>query len=677
MADDQLGITTMRMLALDAVQKAASGHPGMPLGAAPMAWTLWRKFIRFDPRDPSWPDRDRFVLSAGHGSALLYAALHLAGFDISVDDLKHFRQWGSKTAGHPEYRLSAGIETTTGPLGQGFATGVGMAMAERHLAAKFNEPDFALVDHRTYGIVSDGDLMEGVASEAASLAGELHLDRLIYLYDSNDITLAGETRLTFTEDVGRRFEAYGWQVLTVADGNDTEAIEAAVAAARDDGERPSLVIVKTHIGYGSPLQDDFNVHGAPLSPDDYARTREFYGWPAEGGFIVPNEVAADFRETAQAGTAARDRWRAMEAQYARDLPSRHKEWEQAIDGRLPADWDRDIPEYPADAGGMATRVAGGEIMNAIARHVPWLMGGSADLDPSTRTALKDGGAFQRPDSVGKVQGAVAWVWGYEGVNVSFGVREHAMAAIANGLALHGGIIPYTATFFIFSDYLRPALRLSALMGLQVIHIFTHDSVAVGEDGPTHQPVEQLAGLRAMPGLTVIRPADANETAESWRLAMSHRHGPVALVLSRQNLPTLDRSRLAGAEGLARGGYVLAGEAGAIPAIILIGTGSEVSLALAVHDRLTAEGVASRVVSLPSWELFEQQDQAYRDEVLPPEVSTRVSIEAGATMGWERYIGPRGLAVGIDRFGASAPGGQVLENLGISTERLYREARTLL
>ncbi|RJQ47757.1 MAG: transketolase [Gaiellales bacterium] len=673
----QLGINTLRMLALDAVQKAGSGHPGLPLGAAPMAWVLWREVLRQDPADPGWPDRDRFVLSAGHGSALLYTALHLAGYGISIRDLEDFRQWGSSTPGHPEYLPAAGIETTTGPLGQGFATGVGMAMAERHLAARFNRPGFPVVDHRTYAIVSDGDLMEGVAAEAASLAGELGLGRLIYLYDSNGITLAGETRLTFTEDVGRRFEAYGWQVLAVEDGNDAGAIRSALAAARDDEARPSLIIVRTHIGYGSPLQDDFNVHGAPLSPEDYARTREFFDWPQGSYFFVPPEVKADFREAAAAGAAARNEWGAMMEGFTREHPGLREEWDTVMAGELPAGWDGDIPAFEADPRGLATRVAGGQVLSAIAGRVPGLMGGSGDLDPSTRTALAGKGVFQRPGSPGVVQGAVSGPWGYEGANISFGVREHAMAAIASGLALHGGIIPYTATFFVFSDYMRPAMRLAALMGLRVTYVFTHDSVGVGEDGPTHQPVEHLAGLRAMPGLTVIRPGDANETAEAWRVAMQHGHGPVALILSRQSLPTLDRSRLAGAGELKRGGYILARESGAIPDIILIGSGSELSLALAVHDRLTGEGVCCRVVSLPSWELFEEQEQAYRDEVLPPGVTTRVSVEAGATLGWERYVGREGLAVGIDRFGASAPGGIVMEKLGLTADRLYEQAKGLL
>ena len=674
---EQLGITTLRMLALDAVQKANSGHPGLPLGAAPMAWTLWRNFIRFNPDDPTWPDRDRFVLSAGHGSALLYATLHLAGFGISIEDLKAFRQWGSITAGHPEYEPDVGIETTTGPLGQGFANGVGMAMAERHLAARFNKPGFNVVDHYTYGIVSDGDLMEGVAAEAASLAGELGLGRLIYLYDSNDITLAGEARLTFTEDVSRRFEAFGWQVQMVADGNDTGAIAGALGAARQDADHPSLIIIKTHIGYGSPLQDDFNAHGAPLKPEDYQMTKDFYDWPPEREFFVHREVTADFQQAAAAGAAAQAAWNAMMDEYSRLHPGLRREWDLAISGALPDGWESDIPVFPPDPKGMATRVAGGKIMNAIAGRVPALMGGSADLDPSTKTALEDRGAFQQPDGGVGVQGAVAGPWGYEGANISFGVREHAMAAIASGLALHRGVIPYTATFLVFSDYMRPAMRLAALMAQHVIYIFTHDSVGVGEDGPTHQPVEHLASLRAIPGLTVIRPGDANETAAAWRVAMRHDHGPVALVLSRQSLPTLDRSRLGKADGLERGGYILAGDNSAIPDIILLASGSELSLALTVHERLVAEGNICRVVSLPSWELFMEQEAAYRDEVLPPTVAARVSIEAGVTLGWERYVGQNGIAIGIDRFGASAPGGVVMEKVGISTEKLYQQAKELL
>jgi transketolase len=674
---DELGITTMRMLALDAVQKANSGHPGLPLGAAPMAWTLWRKFIKFNPADPTWPDRDRFVLSAGHGSALLYAALHLAGFNISIDDLKNFRQWDSKTPGHPEYEIGLGIETTTGPLGQGFATGVGMAIAERHLAARFNQPEFDIVDHYTYGIVSDGDMMEGIASEAASLAGELGLGRLIYLYDSNDITLAGEAKLTFTEDVALRFESYKWHVLTVDDGNDTDAIAAAVNSAKEEEDRPSLIVVKTHIGFGSPLQDDYNVHGAPLKPDEYLKTKEYYQYPADQEFFVPEEVAAEFSEAAENGAIAQAAWKGMLESYEGEHPEKRRSWDEAVSGTLPPDWDSDIPVFAADPKGMATRVAGGEIMNAIAARVPYLMGGSADLDPSTKTALKDKGAFQHPGGDESVAGAVSGPWGYEGANISFGVREHGMTAIASGMALHGGIIPYTATFFVFSDYMRPSIRLAAIMGLHVIYVFTHDSVGVGEDGPTHQPVEQLAALRTIPGLTVIRPADANETAEAWRLAMEHNHGPVALVLSRQNLPTVDRDYLYPAAGLARGGYTLAGNTDSQPDIILIASGSEVSLALAVHNRLMDEGTISRVVSLPSWELFAEQGKGYRVSVLPPVVRARISIEAGITMGWRDFVGDGGVTLGIDRFGASAPGGLVMEKLGISEERLYQEARSLL
>jgi transketolase len=675
MKTDELCINTIRMLALDMVQRANSGHPGMPLGAAPAAYVLWTRFMRFSPDNPTWADRDRFVLSAGHASSLLYACLHLTGHDLSLEDLKNFRQWGSKTPGHPEVCVPCGIETTTGPLGQGFANGVGMAIAERHLAAKFNRDGCDVSGHFTYGMVSDGDLMEGISAEAASLAGHLRLGKLIYLYDSNSICLGGDTKLTFTEDVGRRFEAYGWQVQTVADGNDVAAIEGAVNAAREDEARPSLIIVRSHIGFGSPQQDSHNAHGSPLSAEEVAATKEKFGWPQEPTFHIPEDVLPVFSAAGEKGAALEREWNAMMGRYGDENPELMAQWKLMLSCGLEDGWEKDLPVFEADAKGIATRAAAGQVMNAVAKHVPSLVGGSADLDPSTKTALKGEGAFQAPGTGDEnVPGAVPGPWGYEGRNIAFGVRELAMGGIVNGLAAHGGFIPYGSTFLVFADYMRPAIRLSALSGLHAVYVFTHDSVGVGEDGPTHQPVEQVASLRAVPGLTVIRPADANEVSVAWKTALKHRKGPVVLVHSRQKLPIYDRSVFASAEGLRRGGYVLR-DADDLE-IILIASGSEVHLAVAAADILANEGIGARVVSMPSWELFEEQAEEYRNEVLPPEMSTRLAVEAGVTQGWHRYVGRRGEVIGIDRFGASAPGGEVLTRLGFTADNVAERARLL-
>jgi transketolase len=675
MKTDDLCINTIRMLALDTVQKANSGHPGMPLGAAPAAYVLWTKFMRFNPASPRWADRDRFLLSAGHASSLLYAVLHLTGFDISLEELKNFRQWGSKTPGHPELCIPCGIETTTGPLGQGFANGVGMAIAESHLAAKFNRPGFQVSGHYTYALVSDGDIMEGISSEAASLAGHLGLGKLICCYDSNDVCLAGDTKLTFTEDVGKRFEAYGWHVQNVVDGNDTAAIEDAVAAAREEGGKPSLVIVRSHIGFGSPRQDSFTVHGSPLKEEEVAVTKEKLEWPLEPAFYIPEEVIPCFREPGEKGGRLEQEWNAMMGRFGDEHPELMKEWKLMMAAGTAEGWERQIPVFDPDPKGLATRSAGGQVMNAIAKHVPSLVGGSADLDPSTKTALKGEGSFQRPGSGDEsVPGAVSGPWGYEGRNIAFGVRELAMGAIVNGMAAHGGFIPYGSTFLVFSDYMRPAIRLAALSGLHSIFIFTHDSVAVGEDGPTHQPVEHVASLRAIPALTVIRPADANEVAEAWRTAIRHRKGPVVLVHSRQKLPVLDRRKFAPAAGLHRGAYVLA-DSDELE-IILLASGSEVHLAVEAYDILKNEGIGARVVSMPSWELFEEQSREYRDEVLPPEITTRLAVEAGSPQGWHKYVGRRGDVIGIDRFGASAPGSTVLARLGFSSSHVAEQARVL-
>jgi transketolase len=676
---DRLCINTIRMLSVDMVQEANSGHPGLPMGAAPMAYALWTKFLKHNPRNPQWPDRDRFVLSAGHGSALLYALLHLTGYDLPLEEIKRFRQWGGKCPGHPELGDTPGVECTTGPLGQGFAMGVGMAMAERFLAAHFNRPGLEIVSHYTYGLVSDGDLMEGVASEAASLAGHLRLGKLIYLYDNNSITLAGQTELVFTEDVAKRFEAYGWHVQQVDDGNDPESISRAIQAAREEDSRPSLISVRTHIGYGSPhKQDTFEAHGSPLGPEEVLATKKNLGWPPEPKFHIPPEAAARFREAQARGEIREREWKAKMAAYQKADPQLFSQWTQWMNRELPEGWDRDLPSFPTDAKGVATRAAGSKVMNALAPHLPFLVGGSADLNPSTNTALKGRGNFQGPrNEEATVQGAETGPWGYGGANLHFGVREHGMGGILNGMALHGGVLPFGSTFLIFSDYLRPSIRLAALMKLPVIYVFTHDSIALGEDGPTHQPVEQISGLRAVPNLTVIRPADANEVAEAWKGALQHRQGPVALVMSRQALPVLDRTRFGKAEGLRRGGYVLADSPGGTPELILIATGSEIHPALEAFEKLQEEGCRVRLVNLASWEIFERQPQEYKDQVLPFGGSLRISVEAASPQGWHKYVGGGGKVLGIDHFGASAPAKVLLEKFGFTADNIYREAKALL
>ena len=640
---DQLCINTIRFLAIDAVQKANSGHPGMPMGAAPMAHVLWTRFLKHNPANPSWFDRDRFVLSAGHGSMLLYSLLHLTGYDLSLDDIKMFRQWGSRTPGHPERGVTPGVEVTTGPLGQGFANGVGMAIAEAHLASCYNRPGFEIINHFTYVIAGDGDLMEGVAAEAASLAGHLRLGKLICLYDDNRISLAAATDLSFTEERGKRFEAYGWHVQKVADGNDPEAIDLALANARSETEHPSLIIIRTHIGFGSPhKQDSFGAHGSPLGEEEVWLTREKLGWPADPPFLIPEEALRYSRLALAKGKEAEASWDTVLSAYAREFPELAQELSEVMEGVLPAGWNADIPVFPADSKGMASRVASGKVLNSIASRLPMLVGGSADLNPSTNTALRGLGDFESPalDPVDR-QGAVGTEWGYGGRNIHFGVREHAMAAAMNGMAAHGGTIPFGATFLTFADYLRPALRLAALMGLHVIHIFTHDSIALGEDGPTHQPIEQLAALRAIPNLVVIRPGDANETAVAWQVALEQENRPVALVLSRQNLPILDRTRCAAAAGLRRGAYILSEAESGAPDLILIATGSELSLAIAAQEKLLTEKISARVVSMPSWELFDEQPKEYRDTVIPPQIKARLAIEAGSPQGWHRYAGDGG------------------------------------
>jgi len=675
---DQQCVNTIRFLSVDMVQKADSGHPGLPLDAAPMAYALWTRWLKYNPHNPDWIDRDRFVLSAGHGSALLYSLLHLTGYELSLDDIKQFRQWGSKAPGHPERGHTPGVETTTGPLGQGMANAVGMAMGEAQLAASYNRPGHVVIDHHTYAIVSDGDLMEGVASEAASLAGHLQLGKLTCLYDDNCVTLSAGTDITFSEDRAARFEAYGWHTAMVADGNDLAAIDAALEAARAETARPSLILVRTHLGYGSPEQDSFEAHGSPLGVDDVRATKQKLGWPTEPAFLIPDAALAHFREAVQRGAQAEAAWNERMGAYAEAFPELARELLGRLRGELSPGWDAKVPVFPADAKGLATRDASGKAMNAIASALPALCGGSADLDPSTKTALKGLGDFNPPPTPGEDrQGSDGGGWSRAGRNLHFGVREHAMGAIANGLAAHGGFIPFTATFLIFSDYMRPPMRLAALMGLHVVNVFTHDSIALGEDGPTHQPVEQLANLRAIPNLTMIRPCDANETAVAWKVALETRDRPVVLVLTRQALPTLDRTRYAAADGLRHGAYVLSDAPDGKPDLILIASGSEVSLIVAAAEQLQAQGIAVRCVSMPSWELFEARPQAERDTVLPPSVGARLAVELGVRQGWERYIGAYGDMLGVERFGASAPADVLLREYGFTVDNVCKRAKALL
>jgi transketolase len=679
---EDLCINTIRTLSIDGVEKAASGHPGMPMGAATMAYVLWTRHLRHDPRNPDWPDRDRFVLSAGHASILLYSLLFLTGYDVTLDDLKQFRQWGSRTPGHPENGRTSGVEVTTGPLGQGFGNGVGLAIAERWLAATFNRPGHAIVDHYTYVLASDGDMMEGVAAEAASLAGDLRLGRLIVLYDSNRVTLSATTDVTFSENVATRFEAYGWHVQRI-DGLDVDAVDAALSAALTVDDRPSLIVARTHLGFGSPnKQDTFQAHGEPLGASEVRLTKDAYGWPEEPPFYVPDEALREFRNAVPLGAELDAAWQGGMSAYRAAYPELAQTFEQGLAGELPDGWDATLPAFTPKDGEMATREAGGKVLTALTDVVPNLIGGSADLDPSTRTMMKGKGDFESPlvteeGNTPPTQGMAGGVRGYAGRNLHFGVREHAMTAVLTGLALHGGVLPFGATFLIFSDYMRPGIRLAALSGARVIYVWTHDSIALGEDGPTHQPVEQLASLRAMPNLMLLRPADATETVEAWRIALQHTGGPVGLVLTRQKLQVLDRGTLAPAAGVARGAYVLTEAGDRVPEVILIATGSEVSLALAAHQRLVADGIRSRVVSMPSWDLFEAQPQSYRDEVLPPQVRARVSIEAAAPFGWERYVGLDGAIIGVDRFGASAPGPVVMREFGFTAEHVVETARAVL
>jgi transketolase len=654
-----LAINTIRTLSIDAIQKADSGHPGLPMGAAPMAYALWMNHLRFNPRNPQWANRDRFVLSAGHGSMLIYSLLYLTGYDLSLDEIKNFRQWGSKTPGHPEVHETPGVETTTGPLGQGAANSVGLALAEAYLASVFNRPSFPIVDHYTYALVGDGDLMEGVCQEAASIAGTWGLGKLIWLYDDNQITLDGETAMTFTEDTPAKFRALGWHTISVADGNDVDEILKAIVAAKAVKDQPTLISIRTVIGYGSPnKQGTSKAHGSPLGKDEIKLVKEAFGWPQEE-FYVPGEALEHFREAIERGAAWESQWESQFQQWRSAYPDLAAQWDSAFSGKLPAGWDADIPVYAAGKKA-ATRNASGEILNAIAKHIPTMIGGDADLAGSTKTLLKGG------ENTGKGKPAAR--------NVRFGVREFGMGAIVNGLALHGGIIkPYSATFLTFSDYMRNAIRMGALMNIPAVYVFTHDSIGLGEDGPTHQPIEHATVLSAIPNLTVFRPADANESAAAWATAMTLK-GPACLIFTRQDLPVLTGDHVR--PGVARGGYVLA-ESGGKPQVILISRGSEVHLAMEAFEQLKAEGVAVRVVSIPSWNLFDQQDAAYKAEVLPPDVTRRVSIEAGITMGWDRYVGSQGVTIGIDRYGASAPFERIYMELGITSAAVVAAAKQLL
>jgi transketolase len=658
---DRLATTTLRMLAADAVQQANSGHPGLPLGAADLAYVLWSRCLKHNPADPAWPDRDRFVLSAGHGSALLYALLHLFGYPLSLEEVQRFRQWGSPTPGHPEYDPARGVETTTGPLGQGFGNAVGLALAERMLAARFNRPGFPIVEHTTYVLASDGDLMEGVSHEAASLAGYLGLGRLVVLYDDNHITIDGPTDLSYCDDVPGRFAAYGWRVQRV-DGHDLAAVEAALRAAQAETERPSLLACRTHIGYGSPRQDTARVHGAPLGEEDLQKTKAAYGWPEQARFHVPAAAGERFAQAGARGAASQAEWQALLAGYRQAYPDLAADWDRYVRGELPAGWDASLPAF-ADKP-VATRVASGKVLDAVAPRLLTLVGGSADLTPSNNTLPQGGRPVRRDD--------------FSGAYIHFGVREHGMGAILNGLALHG-LRPYGGTFLIFSDYMRPAIRLAAMMGLPVVYVFTHDSIGLGEDGPTHQPVEHLTALRAIPNLLVLRPADARETVAAWQLALERKEGPVALILTRQDLPLVAAASPAEVAGsLARGAYVLADGAGNRPDVVLLATGSEVSLAMQARAALAEQGASARVVSMPSWELFDAQPRAYQDSVLPPGVP-RLSIEAGRTLAWGHYLdgNGRGYALGLDRFGASAPYKALFEQLGFTPENVVAKAKAIL
>ncbi len=660
---DQLSVNTIRLLSVDMVQKANSGHPGLPLGAAPMAYVLFSRFLRFNPNDPLWPDRDRFVLSAGHGSALLYSLLHLYGYDLSLDELKNFRQLDSKTPGHPESNLTPGVEVTTGPLGQGFANGLGMAMAEAFLAAHYNRDGHTVQDHYTYSIVSDGDLMEGIAAEAASLAGHLKLGKMIYLYDDNLISLDGPTNLAFTEDRMARFAAYGWHTQQVDDGNDLDAIEQAIRSAQAETDRPSIIAVRTVIGFGSPQQGTSKTHGSPLGDENIRKTKEFFGFNPNESFVIPEQVKQHLAQAGQRGADLQADWQQRFDTYTQAFPTEADQFTRSFAGELPNGWDADLPQFTTADGALATRQASGKALLALKERVPYLFGGSADLASSNDMPTKGDVSFQ-PGS-------------YHESNIWFGVREHAMGAALNGMAQHGGVRPYGGTFLNFSDYMRGAIRLTALAESGATFVFTHDSIGLGEDGPTHQPVEQIVSLRTIPNIIVLRPADANETVWAWRVAMTKTKSPVVLILCRQKLPVLDQSQYGSAQGVERGAYILKEAEGGNPELILLATGSEVSLVLKAQDELQKQGIRARVVSMPSWELFEQQDVAYHHEVLPPTVRKRLAVEAGSPIGWHKYVTDEGTTISMNRFGLSAPGEEVLEYFGFTVENVVKKARSIM
>jgi len=660
---EQRAITTIRFVAVDGVQKANSGHPGLPLGAAAMAYTIWKRCMRHNPTNPNWHNRDRFILSGGHGSMLLYSLLYLTGYPVSLDDLKQFRQWGSITPGHPEYGLTPGVETTTGPLGQGFANGVGMAIAERHLAAIFTRPGFEIVNHYTYAIVTDGDLMEGVASEAASLAGHLKLGKLIYLYDDNRISIDGSTDIAFTEDRAARFSAYGWHVQNVPDGNDVEAIQDAIQMAQKD-PRPSIIICRTHIGYSLPtLHDTPKIHGSPPGLEELHLAKKNLNWPIEPDFYVPEDVLEHFREAVRLGSLEEQKWNDLFEKYRKAYPELATEYFRRLNGELPDGWEQILKPFPADEKGMATRAASGKVINSLAPVIPELIGGSADLAPSNNTWIEGIPAFQAGM--------------YEGRNFHFGVREHSMGSIINGMALHKGVKPYGATFLVFADYMRPAIRVAAISHIPSIWIFTHDSIGLGEDGPTHQPVEHLAALRAIPNLLVIRPADANEVLEAWKVALTNKTGPTIIILSRQSIPVIDRSQTASASNLHKGAYILKDFSDKKPQVILMASGSEVVLSLRAADALAREGILARVVSFPSWELFAKQERSYQEMVLPHDIPNRISIEMGIAQGWERWIGAKGISLSIEKYGASAPEKVLFEKYGFTVENVCQQVKKLL
>ncbi|MEE9187017.1 MAG: transketolase, partial [Bacteroidota bacterium] len=662
---EDLSVNTIRTLSMDAVQKANSGHPGTPMALAPLTYVLWTRFLRYNPKDPKWLNRDRFVLSCGHASMLLYSMLYLTGYDCSLEEIKAFRQWGSKTPGHPEYGLTPGVETTTGPLGQGFMNAVGMAIAEAHLAAVFNRESHPIVDHHTYVICSDGDFMEGASHEAASVAGHLGLGKLIVVYDDNHISIEGPTEIAYSDDVAKRFEGYHWHVQDIGEkANDLEVLTEAMSDAKKETDRPSLIIVRSHIAFGAPnMQDTPEAHGSPLGDEEVELTKKFYGWPEKEKFLVPDQVRKHMGQAVDRGQKWEAEWQGMFSAYKNSHPDLAEKFEAAVSGDLPEGWDKNIPHFEPSDGSIATRSASSKIINGIAKGVPWLMGGSGDLAPSTRTLIDSSDYFAKGH--------------YENRNIAWGVREHGMCGASSGMALHGGIRPFASTFFIFTDYARPSIRLASLMELPVIYLMTHDSIGLGEDGPTHQPVEHLASLRAMPHMCIIRPGDANETAYAWRAAMMRSDGPTMLVLTRQNLPILDRGIVASAEGVLRGAYVLSKEKGAVPKVVLIASGSEVQLIVGAQTKLAEEGIDARVVSMPSWELFRNQPKSYRDEVLPPKVKTRLAVEAGAPLGWSEWVGEAGDVIGITKYGASAPYKESFKQYGFTIENVVSRAKKLL